>query len=112
MENIGHRFGLVVFDECHHLPSAGYRFAADSCLAPFRLGLTATPERSDGEDSAFPSLIGPIVYRRGVTELAGDYLADYETIRVSVELTEDAAEITVSFRTAVSKGGPAGELSL
>src|SRR5690606_9156089 len=48
MENIGNRFGLVVFDECHHLPSESYAFAARQCIAPFRLGLTATPDRADG----------------------------------------------------------------
>ena len=50
MEHFGNRFGLIIFDECHHLPSEAYRFAAEGCLAPYRLGLTATPERSDGRD--------------------------------------------------------------
>ena len=45
MENLGARFGLLVFDECHHLPSASYSLSARLALAPFRLGLTATPER-------------------------------------------------------------------
>src|SRR5262245_12515466 len=47
MERFGNRFGLVVFDECHHLPSPSYALAARMCIAPFRLGLTATPERAD-----------------------------------------------------------------
>ena len=51
MEHLGARFGLVVFDECHHLPGARYALAARACLAPFRLGLTATPERTDGRDA-------------------------------------------------------------
>ena len=28
MEHIGNRFGIVVFDECHHLPSEAYALAA------------------------------------------------------------------------------------
>ena len=43
----GNLFGLVVYDECHRLPGDQYRFAAISAIAPFRLGLTATPERTD-----------------------------------------------------------------
>ena len=43
MEHLGARFGLVVFDECHHLPGPSYALAARLCLAPYRLGLTATP---------------------------------------------------------------------
>jgi len=93
MEHFGARFGMVVFDEVHHLPSPTYALAAKLCLAPFRLGLTATPERTDGLDAALTEIVGPLVYRRDITELAGAYLADYETVRVEVELTpEERAE--------------------
>jgi superfamily II DNA or RNA helicase len=40
-ERIGSQFGLVIFDEAHHLPSEGYKYAAEFAIAPFRLGLTA-----------------------------------------------------------------------
>ncbi len=86
MEHLGARFGLVVFDECHHLPGASYALGARLCLAPFRLGLTATPERGDGRDSDLGSLLGPIVYRKDIVDLEGTYLASYETVRVTVEL--------------------------
>lgn len=86
MENLGARFGLVVFDEAHHLPSAAYALAARLAIAPFRLGLTATPERVDGRDGALAELVGPIVYRKDIVDLAGDYLAEYDTERVIVEL--------------------------
>jgi superfamily II DNA or RNA helicase len=87
MDRLGNRFGLVVFDECHHLPSDAYALAAKMCLAPFRLGLSATPERTDGRTS--DDLIGPIVYRKDITELSGDYLASYETVRLEVPLSTD-----------------------
>jgi superfamily II DNA or RNA helicase len=89
MEHLGCRFGLVVFDECHHLPGESYALGARLCLAPFRLGLTATPERTDGRDPLIDELVGPIVYRKDIVELAGQYLADYETVRVSVDLAPD-----------------------
>ncbi len=92
MERLGARFGLVIFDECHHLPSPAYALAAKQCLAPFRLGLTATPERTDGRDAMLAELVGPCVYRRDIVELAGAYLADYETEQVGVELDPDERE--------------------
>src|SRR5271166_4298914 len=33
----GHRFGLLIFDECHHLPGPSYMQAAIGSLAPYRL---------------------------------------------------------------------------
>ncbi len=89
MEHLGKRFGLVVFDECHHLPSESYAMAARMCLAPFRLGLTATPERADGREALYEELVGPVVFRRDITELSGEYLAPYETIRLEVPLSAD-----------------------
>ncbi len=87
MDRFGARFGLVVFDECHHLPSEAYALAARACIAPYRLGLTATPERTDGREALLAELVGPVVYRRDIVELAGTWLAEYETVRVEVDLS-------------------------
>ncbi len=86
MEHLGNRFGLLVFDECHHLPGPAYALAARAAVAPFRLGLTATPERADGRHAELDELCGPIVYRKDIIDLSGGYLAPYETIRLAVEL--------------------------
>lgn len=92
MEHLGARFGLVVFDECHHLPSPTYALAARLAIAPYRLGLTATPERVDGRDALLAELVGPPIYRRDIGDLAGEWLAEYETVRVEVELTPEERE--------------------
>lgn len=89
MEHLGGRFGLLVFDECHHLPGASYSQAALMSIAPFRLGLTATPERADGSHDRLDELIGPLVYRKRINELAGEFLASYEVSRLRVALTDD-----------------------
>jgi len=89
MGRYGDRFGLLVFDEVHHLPAPGYIQAAEASIAPYRLGLTATyvdePEREDMLDA----VLGGVVFERTITELRGDYLADYETIRIQVHLSEE-----------------------
>ncbi|MBA2734937.1 MAG: DEAD/DEAH box helicase [Acidobacteria bacterium] len=89
MERLGNQFGLLIFDECHHLPSSIYRYAAELSIAPFRLGLTATPERADGEERSLNQLIGPILYRREAQEMAGEYLADYRIERLNVRLSPE-----------------------
>lgn len=92
MENLGARFGCIVFDECHHLPAEAYALAARQCLAPFRLGLTATLERADGREASLGALIGPVVYRKEILELSGEYLSDYETERVTLSLSPSERE--------------------
>ncbi|MBI5515673.1 MAG: DEAD/DEAH box helicase [Deltaproteobacteria bacterium] len=92
MERLGARWGLVVFDECHHLPGPSYLLAAECSLAPFRLGLTATLERADGREALLDGPVGPVVYRRGIKDLAGAFLADYDVETVQVELTEEESE--------------------
>ncbi|MBP5639900.1 MAG: DEAD/DEAH box helicase family protein [Victivallales bacterium] len=89
MEYIGNRFGLLIADECHHLPGPTYRLLSRFCLAPFRLGLTATPERADGGEDYYDDLIGQICFRKNIDELEGRALAPYRTERIAVELYED-----------------------
>jgi superfamily II DNA or RNA helicase len=89
MERLGDSFGLVIFDECHHLPSGAHRYAAEMSIAPFRLGLTATPERADGGDLLLEQLIGPTVFRLEARDLAGEYLSDYSLVRINVRLSPD-----------------------
>jgi superfamily II DNA or RNA helicase len=95
MEFIGNRFGLIVFDECHHLPGPVNRTAASMCIAPYRLGLTATPERDDEGEEFLWKLIGPMACQIHIDELEGKVLAPYLTRQVSVTLESDeAAEYT------------------
>jgi len=91
-ERLGNQFGLVIFDEAHHLPSEGYKYAAEFAIAPFRLGLTATPERADGGEDFLEELIGKFVYRLEAQELAGEFLADYTIERIEVDLSDEERE--------------------
>ncbi len=82
------RFGLLIFDECHHLPAPTYRLIAESAFTPLRLGLSATPERSDMAHVELDELIGPEVYRRSPAELTeGRYLAQYQEKIIDIALS-------------------------
>ena len=62
-------------------------------------------------------LIGPIVYRREIKELAGDFLAEYQTVRLYVELSPEEEAKYLQAREqyrgfveehGISMGGPHG----
>jgi DNA excision repair protein ERCC-3 len=52
------RWGLVVYDEVHHIPSPIHRRSAD-LQTKHRLGLSATPIREDDKEREIFTLIGP-----------------------------------------------------
>ncbi len=100
-ETLGDQFKLLVFDEIHHLPAPSWHEIALMCAAPYRLGLTATypdqfetqPQRGlfSGQIESAVSLlneyVGPVVYRKQISDLTGDQLAAYRTHRLRIDLT-------------------------
>lgn len=91
-DELGDRFGFVVFDEVHHLGGEGYRQIARLLAAPARMGLTATFERPDEAHEVVADLVGSKVYEIAPDELAGDHLAPYDIKRLEVELTDEERE--------------------
>lgn len=87
-ETLGSNYGLLICDECHHLPSDFNRVIAEYAIAPYRLGLTATPDRSDGRHLDLDNLLGTIVYSRTPEDLAGTALAPHEIVQIKVKLSE------------------------
>ncbi len=92
MEFIGDRFALLIADECHHLPSPENRLCAAMCIAPFRLGLTATPDYDGEYQCVMDELMGKLCCNISITELAGNILSNYIVKQLKVELTGSEAE--------------------
>jgi superfamily II DNA or RNA helicase len=98
MEYEGNRFGFLIFDECHHLPGPSYQWIAKMSIAPYRLGLSATPERQDGGEQLLEELIGPMSFRIDIQDLKGHYLSDYETELIEVPLSREELEAYQGYR--------------
>ncbi len=91
-QTLGSCYGLLIFDECHHLPTDFFRVIAEESIAPYRLGLTATPERGDGSHQQLNQLIGEVVYRKTPEQLSGNTLAEYQIKPIKVELSPEEKE--------------------
>ena len=87
--SLGNKFMFLVFDEVHHLASPGFVQIAEMYMAPCRMGLTATLERTDQRHDLLPKLVGDLVYTVAIEELAGEHLSPYNYEKISVALTPE-----------------------
>ena len=55
-------FGLAVFDECHHLSAEVFSRCLPKLGCQYTLGLSATPQRTDGLSKIFYWWLGPCVF--------------------------------------------------
>lgn len=86
-------FDMIVLDEVH-------RYASLENIKPilqnefkYRLGITATLKRSDGQEKKIIELIGDIVYEYSTEDAVNEgVLSKFEIINVGVELTENERE--------------------
>lgn len=56
-------YGMVICDECHHVPSLSYLQVLRSAAARFVYGMTATPMRRDGLEPILFMQCGPVRYK-------------------------------------------------
>lgn len=61
-------FGLVIWDELHHLSAETFSRSA-SLFPGYRLGLSATPVRDDGRHVIADGHLGPVIYKNLETDL-------------------------------------------
>lgn len=53
-------YGLVIIDECHHVPAVSFEALLKACPCRRVVGLTATPQRKDGLERLLHLQCGPI----------------------------------------------------
>jgi superfamily II DNA or RNA helicase len=97
MPRIGRDFDLLVVDEAHHFGVGVRDEALEMSVAPYRLGLTATPP-DEPTLTRLSELIGPVVYRLTVADLAGTWLADFDLVVIQLGLTREERERYASDR--------------
>ena len=86
-------YGLIVIDECHHLPAFSFEAAVRRAAARHFLGLTATPYRRDGLQEIVTMQCGPIRHR----------IANSESPAGEVKLELVVRETTLAFVDAADQ---------
>lgn len=62
-------FELAVFDEAHHVPAATFKEVALGIDSLYRMALSATPKRRDGNEKLLFKLSGELVFNLGYEDL-------------------------------------------
>lgn len=94
------KFGLVIFDEAHHVPAETFKEVALALDTPYRLAISATPKREDGNEMLIYEAVGPLVYRATYSEMVeAGLVVPVEHYRVYVRLS---AEEEQEYRAAQS----------
>jgi superfamily II DNA or RNA helicase len=87
------RYGLVVVDECHHIPAVTFSTCVQAARSRRWLGLTATPYRRDKLEAIIGFQCGPIRHEIKPSEVEGAELVRRELIvhHTSTDLEDDDA---------------------
>lgn len=98
------RYGLVVVDECHHLPAVSFAACVERARSRRWLGLTATPYRRDKLEAIIGFHCGPTRHEIAPGAVAGAELVRRELIvhTTATEIDdEDAVHIQSVFAALV-----------
>ena len=98
------QYGLVVVDECHHLPAVSFETCVRHATSKRWLGLTATPYRSDGLESIIAFQCGPTRHETTTQDVTATSLVRRELIVHETECDvaeEDAPSIQTVFSEIV-----------
>jgi len=111
--HIGREWTLLVVDEAHHIPANSAIEIATTLDAKFRMGLSATPVRNDGNEDIIPAVSGypagadwPIKesQRPSVTVwIVGDEKAKLALMQDLVNKPVDGKTMVFTFRLAIGK---------
>ncbi len=99
IESIGENFGLLIVDECHHMPAKMFRNVITKFNSFYLYGLTATPERKNNDAKLIFIHLGEILYTVDKDDIssssANDFSIDMPTVRIK------ETDITLPFKVGI-----------
>lgn len=102
LDELTSRYGLVIVDECHHVPAVTFERCVKQIRARRWLGLTATPYRRDGLQGLITMYCGPIRHRMdGKVDAENGFSRDLIVHQTSFEVSDHVTHIQELFRALV-----------
>jgi superfamily II DNA or RNA helicase len=102
LDELTSQYGLVVVDECHHVPAVTFERCVKQIRARRWIGLTATPYRRDGLQGLITMYCGPIRHRMDEkVDAETDFRRELIVHQTSLEVGDDITQIQDLFRALV-----------
>ena len=105
LEELPAVFGILIFDECHHVPATTFCKAVKACPARFRLGLTATPRRRDGLIRILHMHLGPVIVAVGEAKIESTTRRGYAATLRSTTRLKNPDNFSMVVNDLVSNSG-------
>jgi len=90
-------FGLVIVDECHHIPASSFKNIIDKSKARYKIGLSATLQRKDKKHIMLPDYIGGKVY---VPDDKYEMIPEIHTFKSNIKLN---SAINIPWATKINQ---------
>ncbi len=97
------QYGMVVVDECHHVPAVSFERVVRNGTSRRWLGLTATPIRRDGLEALIAMHCGPTRHRIEVSEVSGDVMLSAEFVTHDTPLRFEINGVAVDGRDHIQE---------
>ncbi|NLA82792.1 MAG: DEAD/DEAH box helicase family protein [Clostridiaceae bacterium] len=86
-------FGMIIVDECHHIPAKSFREVITQLNCFYLYGLTATPKRKNNDEKLIYVYIGDIIYEKTQRE----QLRLHDT-KVEINIRETELEVPFDYK--------------
>ena len=94
LSELQNQFGIVIVDECHHIPASTFREVVSQLNPHYLYGLTATPHRKHNDEELIFLFIGEIIARVE----ASDYTPSPQALRSVPEVIVRQTNLAIPFK--------------
>lgn len=94
LSELKNRFGMVLVDECHHIPAKSFREVITQLNCYYLYGLTATPKRKNNDEKLIYVYIGNIIY-----EMTQKELLEQQNSKAEINIKETELFVPFDYKT-------------
>ncbi len=94
LSELKNRFGMVIVDECHHIPAKSFREVITQLNCYYLYGLTATPKRKNNDEKLIYVYIGNII-----CEMTQKELLEQQNSKAEINIRETELFVPFDYKT-------------